>query len=56
MSEAAFLQSIMDDPAGAATTWLVLADWLEERSDPAPRVGASTARPALAAGLDALAA
>ena len=34
MSEAAFLQNIMDDPAGAATTWLVLADWLEEHSDP----------------------
>ena len=33
MTEAAFLQSIMDNPAGATTTWLVLADWLEERGD-----------------------
>ena len=34
MSEAALLQTIVDDPANAATTWLVLADWLEERGDP----------------------
>jgi uncharacterized protein (TIGR02996 family) len=34
MNEAAFLQRILDDPAGAAATWLVLADWLEERDDP----------------------
>src|SRR5207248_5278628 len=29
-----FLQQILDDPAGAADTWLVFADWLEERGDP----------------------
>jgi uncharacterized protein (TIGR02996 family) len=34
MSAEAFLQAIVDDPANAATTWLVLADWLEERDDP----------------------
>jgi uncharacterized protein (TIGR02996 family) len=34
MTEAAFLQRILDDPTGAADTWLVLADWLEERNDP----------------------
>src|SRR5437868_11240 len=34
MNEEAFLQQIVDDPANAATTWLVLADWLEERGDP----------------------
>jgi uncharacterized protein (TIGR02996 family) len=34
MSEESFLRSILDDPAGAAATWLVLADWLEERADP----------------------
>src|SRR4051812_17255879 len=33
MDERAFLQRILDDPAGAAHTWLVLADWLEERGD-----------------------
>ena len=33
MTEAAFLQHIADDPSSAATTWLVLADWLEERGD-----------------------
>jgi uncharacterized protein (TIGR02996 family) len=34
MSEVALLQSIVDDLANAASTWLVLADWLEERGDP----------------------
>jgi uncharacterized protein (TIGR02996 family) len=34
MSEHALLQSILNDPASAAATWLVLADWLEEHSDP----------------------
>src|SRR5262245_36445812 len=34
MSEDAFLQAIAEDPGGAAATWLVLADWLEERGDP----------------------
>jgi uncharacterized protein (TIGR02996 family) len=34
MNEEGFLQQIVDDPANAATTWLVLADWLEERGDP----------------------
>jgi uncharacterized protein (TIGR02996 family) len=34
MTEEAFLQAILDDPASAAATWLVLADWLEERNDP----------------------
>ena len=34
MSEAAFLQAIMADPANAASVWLVLADWLEEQGDP----------------------
>src|SRR3954469_12090071 len=29
-----FLQAIDEDPASAASTWLVLADWLEERGDP----------------------
>jgi uncharacterized protein (TIGR02996 family) len=33
MDEAAFLQRILDDLAGAAQTWLVLADWLEEHGD-----------------------
>ena len=33
MNADAFLQSILDDPAGAATTWPILADWLEEQSD-----------------------
>ena len=33
MNEAAFLQRILEDPAGAGMTWLVLADWLEERGD-----------------------
>src|SRR5947207_5889437 len=30
----AFLQAIVDDPHNAATTWLVLADWLEDQGDP----------------------
>jgi uncharacterized protein (TIGR02996 family) len=34
MTEDAFLQAILDDPDSAAATWLVLADWLEERGDP----------------------
>jgi uncharacterized protein (TIGR02996 family) len=34
MSEEAFLQAIMDDPANAASTWLILADWLEEQGGP----------------------
>src|SRR5215203_1758022 len=34
MSEDAFLQAIAEDPGGATETWLVLADWLEERGDP----------------------
>jgi uncharacterized protein (TIGR02996 family) len=34
MSEEAFLQTIMDNPANAASVWLVLADWLEEQGDP----------------------
>jgi uncharacterized protein (TIGR02996 family) len=34
MDEEAFLRSIAEEPAGAAATWLVLADWLEERGDP----------------------
>src|SRR5262249_41093501 len=34
MTERDFLQRILDDPAGAADTWLVLADWLQERDDP----------------------
>ncbi len=34
MTENDFLQAIIDDPASAAATWLVLADWLEERGDP----------------------
>jgi uncharacterized protein (TIGR02996 family) len=29
-----FLQAIVDDPHHAATTWLVLADWLEDQDDP----------------------
>jgi uncharacterized protein (TIGR02996 family) len=33
MTEAAFLQRILDDLASAAATWLVFADWLEERGD-----------------------
>ena len=33
MSEAALLQTIRDDPDHAASVWLVLADWLEERDD-----------------------
>jgi uncharacterized protein (TIGR02996 family) len=33
MTERDFLQRILDDPAGAADTWLVFADWLEERGD-----------------------
>ena len=34
MSEKAFLQAILADPASAASTWLILADWLEEQGDP----------------------
>jgi uncharacterized protein (TIGR02996 family) len=34
MDEEAFLRSIAEEPASAAATWLVLADWLEERADP----------------------
>ena len=30
----AFLQAIIADPLHAETTWLVLADWLEEQGDP----------------------
>jgi uncharacterized protein (TIGR02996 family) len=33
MTERDFLQRILDDPCGAAETWLVLADWLEEMGD-----------------------
>ena len=33
MNADAFLQSILDDPAGAATTWPILADWLEDQGD-----------------------
>src|SRR5205085_2514400 len=29
-----FLQAIVADPASAATTWAVLADWLDDRNDP----------------------
>jgi uncharacterized protein (TIGR02996 family) len=34
MTEDHFLRHILDDPASAPATWLVLADWLEEQSDP----------------------
>src|SRR5205807_5433284 len=34
MTLEAFLQAIGNDPHGAATTWLVLADWLEDQGDP----------------------
>jgi uncharacterized protein (TIGR02996 family) len=34
MTEQDFLQAIIDDPFQAESTWLVLADWLEERGDP----------------------
>ena len=34
MDEEAFLRRIAEDPASAAGTGLVLADWLEERGDP----------------------
>src|SRR5690348_12550714 len=34
MTLEAFLQAIVDDPHSAATTWLVLADWLEDQDDP----------------------
>ncbi len=30
----AFLQAMVDDPLRAPTTWLVLADWLEDQGDP----------------------
>src|SRR5205823_5771752 len=30
----AFLQAMVNDPHSAATTWLVLADWLEDQDDP----------------------
>ena len=33
MSEEALLQTIREDPDNAASVWLVLADWLEERGD-----------------------
>lgn len=33
VSEEAFLQSIVADPASAAATRLALADWLEEQGD-----------------------
>jgi uncharacterized protein (TIGR02996 family) len=33
MTEDDFLRAIAEDPPSAATTWLVLADWLEERGD-----------------------
>ena len=33
MNADTFLQSILDNPAGAATTWPILADWLEEQGD-----------------------
>src|SRR5438128_4600157 len=29
-----FLQAIIADPANSATTWAVLADWLDDRNDP----------------------
>jgi uncharacterized protein (TIGR02996 family) len=29
-----FLQAMVADPLSAPTTWLVLADWLEEQGDP----------------------
>lgn len=29
-----FLQAIMNDPSSAHNSWLVLADWLEDQSDP----------------------
>src|SRR5215470_16282585 len=34
MTEDDFLRHILEDPGSAAATWLVLADWLEERGDP----------------------
>src|SRR3954452_18782736 len=34
MTLEAFLQGIVGDPHSAPTTWLVLADWLEEQDDP----------------------
>jgi uncharacterized protein (TIGR02996 family) len=34
MTEDDFLKAIAADPPSAAATWLVLADWLEERGDP----------------------
>ena len=35
MTEDDFLRHILEDPGSAASTWLVLADWLEEeRGDP----------------------
>ena len=33
MTEDSFLCDILSDPANAASTWLVFADWLEERGD-----------------------
>ena len=33
MSEEAFLRSILERPDSAASVWLILADWLEERGD-----------------------
>src|SRR5437762_14318546 len=34
MTLEAFLQAMVADPLSAPTTWLVLADWLEEQGDP----------------------
>jgi uncharacterized protein (TIGR02996 family) len=34
MNERAFLERILHDPGSARTTFLVLADWLEEHGDP----------------------
>jgi uncharacterized protein (TIGR02996 family) len=33
MTEDDFLRAIIDDPANAPATWLVLADWLEDQGD-----------------------
>ena len=33
MNADTFLQCILDDPAGAATMWPILADWLEDQGD-----------------------
>src|SRR5205814_4902008 len=34
MTEQDFLQAILDHPERGGETWLVLADWLEDRGDP----------------------